>query len=370
MGARPRSMRCSMNGQRSRSGEPVEGLVRFGTVDWLFREYKQSEGISRKGLAAFGPITSGRCCWLRTLSPRRGPSRRPEGQGDHAGLRRQNLRAIIAGAPRSAPAPRRKGGGVMSSGLECRASPLSRRFRSATVPNPWRGVTKHRRTKASSPLPRASRSTHFAWGGIERGHPEAGAAAVICFEWLQRPENVLAGYIRWTDYRGKEWPSGDQNRSPQDWRGGLASARGSGDGGTSNSMRMQRRCLRRAAASWHSDDPDESGSDEGRHQANQVYAGAAWPRSCARLRDKVGLPTTFTLDACRHGGMTELEEAELTDGQGRALSAHKSRGIRGLREANDGTRALGNSQAPRSQARERERREQNIRNEPRNDISE
>ena len=42
------------------------------------------------------------------------------------------------------------------------------------------------------------------------------------------------------------------------------------------------------------------------------------------MRDKLGLPSTFTLDACRHGGMTELEEAELTDGQGRALSAHKS----------------------------------------------
>ena len=41
------------------------------------------------------------------------------------------------------------------------------------------------------------------------------------------------------------------------------------------------------------------------------------------MRDKIGLPPTFTLDACRHGGMTELEEAELTDGQGRALSAHK-----------------------------------------------
>jgi hypothetical protein len=38
---------------------------------------------------------------------------------------------------------------------------------------------------------------------------------------------------------------------------------------------------------------------------------------------------TFTLDACRHGGMTELEEAELTDGQGRALSAHKSRAYEG-----------------------------------------
>ena len=33
--------------------------------------------------------------------------------------------------------------------------------------------------------------------------------------------------------------------------------------------------------------------------------------------------------ACRHGGMTELEEAELTDGQGRALSAHKSRAYEG-----------------------------------------
>jgi hypothetical protein len=47
----------------------------------------------------------------------------------------------------------------------------------------------------------------FAWGCIERGQPEAAAAAVICFEWLQRLENVLAGFLRWTDYRSKEWPS-------------------------------------------------------------------------------------------------------------------------------------------------------------------
>jgi len=43
-----------------------------------------------------------------------------------------------------------------------------------------------------------------------------------------------------------------------------------------------------------------------------------------RLRAEIELPSTFTLDACRHGGMTELEEAELTDGQGRALSGHKT----------------------------------------------
>src|SRR5215831_5369735 len=41
-----------------------------------------------------------------------------------------------------------------------------------------------------------------------------------------------------------------------------------------------------------------------------------------RMRRK--LPSTFTFDARRHGGMTELEEAELTEGQGRALSAHRT----------------------------------------------
>src|SRR5262245_66462136 len=29
--------------RRRRSGELIEGLVRFGTVDWLFREYKQTK---------------------------------------------------------------------------------------------------------------------------------------------------------------------------------------------------------------------------------------------------------------------------------------------------------------------------------------
>jgi hypothetical protein len=43
-----------------------------------------------------------------------------------------------------------------------------------------------------------------------------------------------------------------------------------------------------------------------------------------KLRRETGLPPTFTLDACCHGGMTELEEAELTDGQGRALSGHRT----------------------------------------------
>ena len=74
------------------------------------------------------------------------------------------------------------------------------------VPNPWTGVTKRRRVMAVKPAATREQVYAFAWGAIEAGHPEAGAAAVICFEWLQRPENVLAGYVRWPDYRGKDAP--------------------------------------------------------------------------------------------------------------------------------------------------------------------
>jgi hypothetical protein len=61
-----------------------------------------------------------------------------------------------------------------------------------------------------------------------------------------------------------------------------------------------------------------------REGATKPYSFSGMQKIVHTMRDKLGLPSSFTLDACRHGGMTELEEAELTDGQGRALSAHKS----------------------------------------------
>jgi len=75
------------------------------------------------------------------------------------------------------------------------------------VPNPWQGVTKNRRAKATKPAVTREQVYVFANAAIDVGYPEAGAAAVICFEWLQRPENVLAGFIRWTDYRGRDAPT-------------------------------------------------------------------------------------------------------------------------------------------------------------------
>jgi hypothetical protein len=63
----------------------------------------------------------------------------------------------------------------------------------------------------------------------------------------------------------------------------------------------------------------------GQQAVNKPYSFSGMQKIVQRMRKEIGLPIEFTLDACRHGGMTELEEAELTEGQGRALSAHRTR---------------------------------------------
>jgi hypothetical protein len=57
----------------------------------------------------------------------------------------------------------------------------------------------------------------------------------------------------------------------------------------------------------------------------KVWSYPGMEKLVQTLRKKIeGVSELFTLDACRHGGMTELEGAELTEGQGRALSGHKT----------------------------------------------
>jgi hypothetical protein len=159
----------------------------------------------------------------------------------------------------------------------------------------------------------------FAWAAIEAGYPEPAAAAVISFEWLQRPENVLAGWITWPNYRGRQGP---------------------------NAIKIEHH--KTGAVVWHPlEETTDAGTVKFYADAEAVLArlprrgvplilktrrdggiGLFRPNHMAKLvrklADSFGLPSTFTLDACRHGGMTELEEAELTTGQGRALSGHRT----------------------------------------------
>lgn len=348
---------------RRKGGQITSGrMAAYGTVDWLFCEYKQSKAYLEKVAPRSRPDYERTMILITGIMTKK---------GDRIGGRRiraitpvsaDKIYDIICKGPRGLR-PRQ---GEKAVALCRRAWRVVHRLHphqfDRDVPNPWEGVTKHRRTKGIKSAATRDQVYAFAWGCIERGQPEAAAAAVICFEWLQRPENVLAGYLRWTDYRSKEWPS---------------------------AIKIEHH--KTGAVVWHPlEEKTEAGIIKFYADAEAVLAqlprrgvplilrqvkeGIAKPFSFSGMqkivhimRDNIGLPSTFTLDACRHGGMTELEEAELTDGQGRALSAHKSQQAYEGYAKRTMERAL-SATRKRYAHRFANAAGTNIQNEPRNDI--
>ena len=67
----------------------------------------------------------------------------------------------------------------------------------------------------------------------------------------------------------------------------------------------------------------EKGEDKG---TAKVWSYPGMEKAVQTSRKKIeGVSELFTLDACRHGGMTELEEAEQTQGQSSACSGTRLR---------------------------------------------
>lgn len=321
---------------RIRLGEAPAPRVELvpGTVDWLFKTYRNSndwkervskrtapdhertmnlladirgksgQRIGDKMIAGITPAAADRLYEIvRDTPTRKGKTSRP-----------RTAEKIVAVCRHAWKVVHRLHPSFFIQGAQAGETP---------VWNPWEGVAMTRRRKATKPAATRDEVYAFAWGAVNAGHPDAAAAAVICFEWLQRPENVLAGYVTWNDYRGPKAPA--QIRIEHHKTGEMV---------------------------LH---PLEETTAQGRvlfyEEAEDVLAKVPrlglgivmrqrkgdpvkWDimqmgRLVRTLRERFGLPDTFTLDACRHGGMTELEEAELTDGQGRALSAHKSKAYEG-----------------------------------------
>ena len=178
------------------------------------------------------------------------------------------------------------------------------------------------KTRVKRVKPAATRQQVYAFanGCIEHSQPECAAVAVICFEWLQRPENVIAGHIKWSGYRtgavptisiehhktGAVVPHPLEERLP--------------DGSTvrfyEDAEKVLAHLKRRGIPMILREFEDRK---------SKPFSFSGMQKIVQRMRKAIGLPSEFTLDARRHGGMTELEEAELTEGQGRALSAHRTK---------------------------------------------
>jgi hypothetical protein len=329
------------------AGMPLETLDRIGTVDWLFRTYKTSKAYLEK----VSPRS--RTDYERTMHL---VADTLTNKGDRVGERM--IKAIspqgadkiyerIIGLIDGQGEPTRLRQGEKAVKLCSKAWRVVRRLYPAEFDknngDPWAGVTLKRRIKKTKAAVTREEVYKFAWGCIERGRPEPAAAAVICFEWLQRPENVLAGEIKWSDYRTNNNPgqiriehhkTGKFVLHPlEEWTAegrilfyeeaekvlALLPRRG---------VPMILREIR----------PPKSRSKD--PIVHQLFSFSGFQKIVQIMRAEIGLPQYFTLDACRHGGMTELEEAELTDGQGRSLSAHSSKAYDGYAKRTE-KRALG-----------------------------
>jgi len=184
----------------------------------------------------------------------------------------------------------------------------------------------------------------FAHGCIERGEVEAAAVAVICFEWLQRPENVIAGHIKWSGYRTGSKPT----------------------------IRIEHHKTGEIV-----DHPLEDDDVKFYEEAEEVLShlkrlgtpmilyeveeGKAKPfgfstmqHKVQRMRVKLGLPSHFTFDACRQGRHDRARGGRADRQTGaRAVSTPDAAELHRLREAHREARARGDSQEARAQAGER-----------------
>lgn len=191
-----------------------------------------------------------------------------------------------------------------------------REFRT-DVPNPWDGVTKLKRKKKIKAAVTREEVYVFARAAETANRPEVAAAAVICFEWLQRPENVIAGYVQWPNYVPGESILIEHHKTGASVRHPLSGIVGA------------EHVLFYANAESVLGKLPKRGISLILGPQGQQYKPSRFAQIVREVANAAGLPKHFTLDACRHGGMTELEEASLTDGQGRALSAHKSKAYDG-----------------------------------------
>jgi hypothetical protein len=300
---------------QQRKGLPITSPImpKYGTVDWLFREHKLSsaylEKVAKRSRSNYEWAMQEICDTLTK-------------KGDRVGDR-----LVKAITPRAADKLYAKfisgaRGERLRTGekmvILCRKAwrVVHRLFPDEfprDIPNPWIGVTMKTRVKQKKPAVTRDQVYTFANGCIEHGEVEAAAVAVICFEWLQRPENVIAGHVKWTGYRNpkptirvEHHKTGEVVDHPLEHDGVKFY-----EDAESVLSHLPRRGISMVLREI----------EDGK---SKPFAFSTMQHIVQRMRKKLGLPNTFTFDACRHGGMTELEEAELTEGQGRALSAHRT----------------------------------------------
>lgn len=186
--------------------------------------------------------------------------------------------------------------------------------------NPFKGVELEHGKGTERPASRAEAyALHQAL--IAAGEPHLAAVPLICFEWHQRPENVLAGHLTWADYRPGDRPNAV--RVLHHKTGAIVLLPLSDrDGPLFPELTEYLDSLERLGV------PIVLMMPKRLHGAKVATAKPFLLRT-ARNRVRAAaraanLPDDLTLASCRHGGLTELGDAELTEQGVMALSGHRT----------------------------------------------
>jgi hypothetical protein len=187
--------------------------------------------------------------------------------------------------------------------------------------NPFRAIKLKHGKGTTKPASRAEAyALHRAL--LAAGEPHLAAVPLICFEWHQRPENVLAGHLTWPDYRPAERPNsvrvvhhktGEVVLLPLVARTGEL---------LFPELSAYLDTLERLGVPIVLMQPKPLGKQiPGPAKPFLLRTARTRVRRAAK---KAGLPDWLTLAACRHGGLTELGDAELTESGIIALSGHRT----------------------------------------------
>ena len=200
------------------------------------------------------------------------------------------------------------------------------------VINPFEGM--ERTFSRNTTLP-ATRAEAFALADAltKLGHPAIGAVAIIAYEWLQRPENILSGHLTWPQYRPEARPhhvqifhhkTGERIWQPLDDIVVDPNTNGETIASLYPELEAMLAQLPKLGVPIVMLQPSRGKKDASGRRPARLYSQSYAEHLVQEARANAGLGKHVTLAACRHGGMTLLGDAGITEQGVMALSGHRT----------------------------------------------
>ncbi len=201
-----------------------------------------------------------------------------------------------------------------------RAWNVVHRLHSREVPkeNPFAKMGLERSAKVTVPASREQLDQFIAAADV-LGLSILGTAAMLCFELVQRPDDVFTE-LAWSHYRPEDHPSEilvrDSKTGQETWLP-LIDADGS--------LFYPELEARLSRTPRHGPLVIMSPRVDKKRRIHMPYTKSWRSAQARKIRARAKLPDYVTLTAFRHGGLTEMGDAALTDQEMQAHGRHKTR---------------------------------------------